>query len=80
MPLATTAATDELANKLASLSGLTPDEVIAEALRAELDRWQQAQAPASPEPTVEEILAKIRSRGPWDGPSSAELIAELYDA
>jgi hypothetical protein len=83
MPLTTTPATDELAYTLASLSGLTPDEVVAVALRAELDRQQEAragQAAAPPEPSIEEILAKIRSYGPWDGPSSTELIADLYDA
>jgi hypothetical protein len=83
MPLATTSATDELAYTLASLSGLTPDEVVAAALRAELDRQQgayTAQPPAPPEPSVEEILANIRSYGPWDGPTGAELIADLYDA
>ena len=83
MPLTTTPATDELAYTLASLSGLTPDEVVAAALRAELDRRQQARGThttEAPEPTVEEILAKIRSYGPWNGPNSTELIADLYDA
>jgi hypothetical protein len=38
MPLVTSPATEELAYRLASLSGLTPDEAVASALRAELDR------------------------------------------
>jgi hypothetical protein len=83
MPLATSAATDALAYTLASLSGLTPDEAVACALRAELDRKRAAaglQPAPQPEPTVEELLARIRSYGPWEGPTSAELAAELYDA
>jgi hypothetical protein len=50
MPLATSPATEELAYALASLSGLTPDEAIASALRAELDRKQKASNlhPAAP--------------------------------
>jgi len=83
MPLATSAETDALAYALASFSGMTPDEAVASALRAELDRKQAAagfQAAPQPEPTVEELLAKIRSYGPWQGPTSAELTAELYDA
>jgi hypothetical protein len=83
MPLVTSAATDALACALASLRGLTPDEAVAFALRAELDR-QQLESPRQStlqgEPTVEELLAKIRSYGPWQGPSSAELAEELYDA
>ena len=83
MPLATSPATEELAYALASLSGLTPDEAIASALRAELDRKKQASnltSAATQEPTVEELLARIRSYGPWEGPNSAQLSAELYDA
>jgi hypothetical protein len=83
MPLATSAATEALANTLASLCGLTPDEAVAAALRAELDRKQAAvglQPAPQPDPTVEELLARIRSYGPWQGPTSAELTAELYDA
>jgi hypothetical protein len=83
MPLATSSETDALAYTLASLSGMTPEEAVASALRAELDRKQAAAglhpAPQS-EPTVEELLARIRSYGPWQGPTSAELTAELYDA
>jgi hypothetical protein len=82
MPLATTPATDELAYALASLSGLTPDEVTASALRAELNRKQAAgeiHPAAAPESGVEELLARIRSYGPWNGPGSTELIADLYD-
>jgi hypothetical protein len=83
MPLATISASDELAYTLASLSGLTPDEVVAASLCAELDHRlgaYAAQLAAPPESSVEEILANIRSYGPWDGPTSAELIADLYDA
>jgi len=82
MPLATSPATEALAYMLARLSGITPDEAVASALRAELDRRQGAAVPldaTSPEPTVEELLAKIRSYGPWNGPNSTELTAELYD-
>jgi len=83
MPLATSPATEKLAYKLASLSGLTPDEAVASALRAELDRKQQASNlhPDGPEdPTVEELLARIRTFGPWEGPNSAQLANDLYDA
>jgi len=83
MPLATSPATEKLAYKLASLSGLTPDEAVASALRAELDRKQQASNfhPDAPEePTVEELLARIRTFGPWEGPNSAQLANDLYDA
>ncbi len=81
MPLATSPATDALAHALASLRGLTPDEVVAEALRAELDREQQLHPSTTQddEPTVEEVLGWIRSAGPWNGPSSKELTDELYD-
>ncbi len=83
MPLATSPATEKLAYKLASLSGLTPDEAVASALRAELGRKQQASnipPDATQEPPVEQLLARIRSYGPWEGPNSAQLAAELYDA
>lgn len=82
MPLATSPATEKLAHTLASLSGLTPDEAVAYALRAELDRKQKASnfhLGAPQEPTVEELLARIRSLGPWEGPNSAQLAGELYD-
>lgn len=81
MAIATSTTTDALAQRLASLRGLTPDEVIADALRAELEREERVHpvAAAKTEPTAEEILEWIRSTGPWDGPSSKELIDELYD-
>ena len=83
MPLATSPATEKLAYKLASLSGLTPDEAVASALRAKLDRKRQASnlhPTATQEPTVEQLLARIRSFGPWEGPNSAQLANDLYDA
>lgn len=83
MPLATSTETDALAYTLASLRGLTPEEAVASALRAELDRERDRAgqiASGEPEPAIEEILAKIRSLGPWDGPTSAQLTSELYDA
>jgi hypothetical protein len=81
MPLATSAATDALAHTLASLRGLTPDEVVAGALRAELERERQLHptASADDDPTVEEVLGWIHSTGPWNGQSSKELVDELYD-
>ncbi len=81
MPLATSPTTEALANELAALRGLTPDEVVAEALRAELAREQSLHPSAAvkKEPTVEEWLEKIRRLGPWDGPSSTELFNEMYD-
>jgi hypothetical protein len=80
MPFAISPATNELACQLAAISGLTPDEAVATALRAELDRKQAAAPPRTGhEPTVEEIMADIRSLGPWTGPTGAEMLAELYD-
>jgi hypothetical protein len=81
MPLATSPTTEALANELAALRGLTPDEVVAEALRAELAREQSLHPSAAvkKEPTVEEWLEKIRSLGPWNGPSGKEMTDELYD-
>ena len=81
MPLTTSPTTDALAHTLASLRGLTPDEVVAEALRAELGREKQLHPPttAKKEPTVEEFMARIHSLGPWNGPSGKELTDELYD-
>jgi hypothetical protein len=81
MPLATSATTDALAHTLASLRGLTPDEVVAEALRAELEREQKLHPSAAKEqkPSVEELMAIVRSAGPWNGPNSKELTDELYD-
>jgi hypothetical protein len=81
MPLATSAATDALAHTLASLRGLTPDEVVAEALRAELEREQQLHpaAAAKKKPTADEFIARIDRLGPWQGPSGKEMIDELYD-
>lgn len=83
MPLATSAATEALACTLAALRGMTPDEAIATALRAELDREDKAASmPAArpEEPAIEELLTRIHLLGPWQGPSGAELTAELYDA
>jgi len=83
MSLATSAETDALAYTLASIRGLTPDEAVASALRAQLDREQKTPAQfasAQDEPPVEEIPARIRSLGEWHGPSSAQLTSELYDA
>jgi hypothetical protein len=80
MPLATSPTTDALAYTLASLRGLTPDEAIALALRAELERHApQTEASSQQEFSTETILNKIRSLGPWQGPSSTQLAAELYD-
>lgn len=81
MPLATSPATDALAHELASLRGLTPDEVVAEALRAELEREQKLHPPVAEgqKPSVEELMAMIRSAGPWEGPSGEEIIQEMYD-
>ena len=81
MALAISPATDALAHELASLRGVTPDEAVAEALRAELEREQHTNPTAAPnqKPSVEEMLAMIRSAGPWKGPNSAELQDELYD-
>jgi hypothetical protein len=83
MPLATSAATDDLAHTLAALRGQTDDEVVASALRAQLDCACEAPlsfACGEAEPTVEEFMARIRSLGPWRGPDSTQLIDELYDA
>lgn len=83
MPLATSATTEALAYTLASLRGLTPDEVVASALRAELEReGRSAIHPAgrAEEPTVAELMARIHRLGPWQGPSSTQLTNELYDA
>jgi len=84
MPLATSATTEALANTLASLRGLTPDEAVATALRAELDRETKTTVHRNPggqiEPSVAEILDRVRRLGPWDGPDSAQLTDELYDA
>ena len=81
MPLATSTTTDALAHKLAALRGLTPDEVVADALRAELEREQQLHPSATVKavPTAEEFLARIKRLGPWDGPSGKEMMDELYD-
>jgi hypothetical protein len=82
MPLATSAATDALAYALASLRGLSPDQAVASALRAELDREKSATrqaASGSPEPTVEDILTRINSLGPWQGPTGDQLTHDLYD-
>ena len=83
MPLATSPATDALAYTLASLRGLTPDEAVASALRAELERDRRAPAhgaPAQQEPAVEEIMARILSLRPWQGAGSEQLTQDLYDA
>jgi hypothetical protein len=83
MPLVTSPATDDLAFTLAALRGQTPDEAVASALRAQLESPTEASAPSAhtqPEPTVEELLTWVRSLGPWRGPSSTELIDDLYDA
>jgi hypothetical protein len=50
MPLATSAATDALAHALAALRGVTPDEAVASALRAQLDCQRQ--------PPLEDAQAK----------------------
>jgi hypothetical protein len=83
MPFATSATTEALAYTLASLRGLTPDEAVASALRAELEREGRSASQASfrpEEPALAELLARIRRLGPWQGPSSAQLTNELYDA
>jgi hypothetical protein len=83
MPLATSPETEALAYTLASLRGLTPDEAVASALRAELSREQGNAGQSGPgafEPTVEELLARIRCLGKWQGPTSTALLEELYDA
>ena len=83
MPLATSAATDALAYALASLRGVNPDEAVAGALRAELNRHQAPPAqpmPAQEEPTVDDLMARIHRLGPWQGPSGADLTHDLYDA
>ena len=83
MPLATSDTTEALAYTLASLRGLTPDEAVAAALRAELEREASIASQVSPrqeEPTLAELLARVRRLGPWQGPSGAELTGELYDA
>jgi hypothetical protein len=83
VPLVTSAATDALAYTLASLRGLTPDEAVASALRAELERQHLGglqPGAAQQEPAVEDIMARILSLGPWHGPSGAKLTEELYDA
>jgi hypothetical protein len=83
MPLATSAATDALAYTLASLRGLTPDEAVAAALRAELNRRGEAHtqaASAREEPDIDELLARIHSLGPWQGSSGSQLASELYDS
>jgi hypothetical protein len=81
MPLTTSPETDALAYTLASLRGLTPDEAVAAALRAELERDQStpAHTSAQHEPAVEEIMARIVSLGPWQGPGGDQLAADLYD-
>jgi len=83
MPLATSTTTEALAYTLASLRGLTPDEAVASALRAELERDGQSASPLdsrAEEPTVAELMARIHRLGPWQGPSSTQLRNELYDA
>jgi hypothetical protein len=83
MPLATSTTTEALAYTLASLRGLTPDEAVASALRAELEReGKNASHTASraEEPTVAELMARIHRLGPWQGPGSAQLTEEMYDA
>lgn len=83
MPLATSPATDELAYALASLRGLTADEAVASALRAQLERPVESRNQSvltQPEPSVEELLRGIRTLGPWRGADSTKLTDELYDA
>jgi hypothetical protein len=83
MPLATSATTEALAYTLASLRGLTPDEAVASALRAELEREGStaSQSFSRPEePALAELMARIRRLGPWLGPSGAQLTDDLYDA
>jgi hypothetical protein len=83
MPIATTAATEALAYTLASLRGLTPDEAVASALRAELEREGRSvshTASRPEEPTIAELMARIHRLGPWQGPNSTQLTNDLYDA
>jgi hypothetical protein len=83
MPLATSVATEALAYTLASLRGLTPDEAVASALRAELEREGSSASHTAchaEEPAVAELMARIHRLGPWQGPSSTQLTNELYDA
>jgi hypothetical protein len=83
MPFATSATTEALAYTLASLRGLTPDEAVASALRAELEREGRSASQASSrpeEPSLAELMARIQRLGPWPGPSGAQLTNELYDA
>jgi hypothetical protein len=81
MPVNTSPTTDALAHTLASLRGLTPDEAIALALRAELEREAPNQRAGSvEEPAVEEIMTRIASLGRWRGPTGAQLTDELYDS
>jgi hypothetical protein len=83
MPLATSVATEALAYTLASLRGLTPDEAVASALRAELERAGRSAsltACRAEEPTVAELMTRIQRLGPWQGPGSAQLTNELYDS
>jgi hypothetical protein len=81
MPIPTSPATDALARTLAALRGLTPDEVIALALRAELEREVPGQRNAAgEEPAMEEIMARIASLGRWKGPSGSQLTDEFYDS
>jgi hypothetical protein len=83
MPFATSAATEALAYTLASLRGLTPDEAVAAALRAELERegrFASSHASCEDEPTVTELMARIHRLGPWQGSDSAQLTRDLYDA
>jgi hypothetical protein len=83
MPLSTSVTTEALAYTLASLRGLTPDEAVASALRAELEREGRSAghtASRMEEPSVAELMARIHRLGSWQGPSSAQLTNELYDA
>lgn len=83
MPLTTSATTEALAYTLAALRGLTPDEAVAAALRMELQREGKSANLSSnlpEEPSLEELLARIHRLGPWQGPSSAQLSSDLYDA
>ena len=55
---------------------------LAAALRSELEREGCApahEANCEPEPTVEEILAKIRGLGRWSGPTGAEMLAAAVE-
>jgi hypothetical protein len=79
MPVPTSPATDDLARTLAAMRGLTPDEAIALALRAELEREVPGQhSTAAEEPAVEEIMERIARLGRWKGPSGSELTDALY--